>query len=151
MNELVREVLALARNELRNSLIEVRIDLDETLPTFTADPVQLQQVIFNLITNAIDAMDPVTGRDRILHIKSERSESQWIVVSVADSGAGIAPENVDKIFKSFFTTKTSGMGMGLAICQSIVESHGGRLTASPAYPHGAVFEVTLPTDEAMSE
>jgi PAS domain S-box-containing protein len=149
MNELVREVLALARNELRNSLIELRIELDEMLPTLTADPVQLQQVIFNLINNAIDAMDRVTGRDRILHIKSERSE-RWMAVSVADSGVGIAPENVDKIFKSFFTTKTNGMGMGLAICQSIVESHGGKLTASPAYPHGAVFNITLPTDGAKS-
>lgn len=151
LNELVREVLALARSELRNSLIEVRTDLDETLPTLTADPVQLQQVIFNLITNAIDAMDPVTDRDRILRIRSERREGQWIVISIADSGTGIASENIDRIFKSFFTTKTDGMGMGLAICQSIVESHGGRLTASPAYPHGAVFNVTLPTDGSMSE
>lgn len=151
LNELVREVLALARSELRNSLIEVRTDLDETLPTLTADPVQLQQVIFNLITNAIDAMDPVADRDRILRIRSERREGQWIVISIADSGTGIASENIDRIFKSFFTTKTDGMGMGLAICQSIVESHGGRLTASPAYPHGAVFNVTLPTDGSMSE
>ena len=108
------------------------------------DQVQLQQVMFNLITNAIDAMDLVVGRDRIVRIKSERRESERVAITVEDLGTGIAPENIERMFKSFFTTKTNGMGMGLAICQSIVESHGGRLTASPAYPHGAVLEIVLP-------
>jgi len=147
-NGLIREVLALARSELRNSLIEIRTELDENLPTLTADRVQLQQVMFNLITNAVDAMSAVAGRDRILRIKSEHRERQGVVIAVEDSGIGIAPENIDRIFKSFFTTKTNGMGMGLAICQSIVASHGGSLTASPAHPHGAVFKIVLPVDGA---
>ena len=144
LNGLIREVLALARAELRNSLIEVRTELDESLPTQTADPEPLQQVYVNLMRNAIDAMDQVNGRDRILHITSEREGNQSVSISVADSGIGIAPENTDKIFRSFFTTKPNGMGMGLAICQSIVESHGGRLTAAPASRHGSVFKIVLP-------
>jgi PAS domain S-box-containing protein len=144
VNELIREVLALSQSELRNSVIEVHTELDENLPTLSADPVQLQQVVFNLITNAIDAMDSLVGRDRILRIKSEHCGSQRLAISIEDSGVGIAPENMDRVFKSLFTTKTNGMGMGLAICQSIVESHGGRLTASPAHPHGTVLKITLP-------
>lgn len=144
LNDLIRDVLALVRTELRNALVEVRAELDENLPTLSADRVQLQQVVFNLITNAVDAMEPVAGRDRILRIKSEHSEGRVAFISVEDSGVGIAPEHLDQMFKSFFTTKTNGMGMGLAICQSIVESHGGRLTASPAYPHGTVLKITLP-------
>ena len=144
VNELIREVLRLSRSELRNSLIEIRTELDESLPTLTADPVQLQQVVFNLITNAIDAMDSVVGRDRILWIKSEHSESQSLLISVEDSGVGIAPENIGRVFDNFFTTKTNGMGMGLAICQSIVELHNGKLTVSPAYPHGTAFKINLP-------
>jgi PAS domain S-box-containing protein len=150
LNGLIREVLALARRELRKSLIEIRTELDENLPTLTADRVQLQQVIFNLITNAIDAMSAVAGRDRILRIKSECRESEGVVIAVEDSGTGIAPEDIDRIFKSFFTTKADGMGMGLAICQSIVESHGGKLSAAPAHPHGAVFEIVLPIDGASA-
>ena len=151
LNDLIREVLVLARSELRNSLIEVRTELDENLPTLTADRVQLQQVVFNVVTNAIDAMESVVGRDRILRIRSEHSESQSVSISIEDSGTGIAPENIDRMFKSFFTTKPNGMGMGLAICQSIVESHGGRLTASPAYPHGTVLKITLPVGDAGGE
>ena len=148
LNGLIREVLALARSELRNSLIEVRTELDETLPALTADRVQLQQVMFNLITNAIDAMSAVVGRDRILRIRSEHRESEGVLIALEDSGTGIAAENIDRMFKSFFTTKPNGMGMGLAICRSIVESHGGRLTASPAHPHGAVFKIMLPVGGA---
>jgi PAS domain S-box-containing protein len=151
LNGLIREVLALARGELRNSLTEVRTELDENLPTLTADRVQLQQVMFNLVTNAIDAMSAVVGRDRVLRIKSEHRESEGVLITMEDSGIGIAPENIDRMFKSFFTTKTNGMGMGLAICQSIVESHGGRLTASPAYPYGAAFKIVLPVGGAGGE
>jgi PAS domain S-box-containing protein len=146
LNGIIREVLELTRNELRNSSIEVRSELDENLPALTADRVQLQQVMFNLITNAIDAMGSVTGRDRILRIKSEHREG--VVVAIEDSGTGIAPDHIDRMFKSFFTTKANGMGMGLAICQSIVESHGGRLTASQAHPHGAVLRIVLPVNGA---
>jgi len=150
LNGIIREVIVLARSELRKSLIEIRTELDEHLPTLTVDRVQLQQVMFNLITNAIEAMSAVAGRDQILRINSKYCEKEEVVIAVEDSGTGIAPENIDRIFKSFFTTKTDGMGMGLAICQSIVESHGGRLSASPAHPHGAVFEIVLPVDGASA-
>jgi C4-dicarboxylate-specific signal transduction histidine kinase len=143
LNALVREVLALAQGEHPNWPVEVQTELDENLPPVTADRVQLQHVMFNLITNAIDAMDSVIDRTRILRVKSELSGSESVIVTVEDSGTGIALENIDRIFDTFFTTKPHGMGMGLAICRSIVESHGGRLSASPGYPHGAVFQIVL--------
>lgn len=148
LNDIIRDVLILAQRELRDSLVEVHTELDEDLPKLIADPVQLQQVVFNLITNAIDAMDSVVGRDRTLRIRSELDKSRWASVSIEDSGTGVAPENIDRMFKSFFTTKANGMGMGLAICQSIIESHGGRLTASSAYPHGAIVTFALPIESA---
>jgi PAS domain S-box-containing protein len=148
LNEVILEVVLLARSDLRNALVEVRTDLDESLPALMVDRVQMQQVIFNLITNAIDAMISVVDRDRILRIRSEKNEGRWASVSIEDSGTGIAPEDLDRIFKSFFTTKATGMGMGLAICQSIIESHGGKLTASAAQPHGAVLAFALPIDGA---
>jgi PAS domain S-box-containing protein len=151
LNGLIREVLVLARSELRNCCVDVRTELDEKLPTLRADRVQLQQVIFNLITNAIDAMEPVVGRHRLLRIKSERHAADGVLITIEDSGTGIAPENIGRIFESFFTTKSSGMGMGLAICQSIVESHGGTLTASGSEPHGAVFKIVLPVTGEGSE
>jgi signal transduction histidine kinase len=137
-------VLVLVRSELRNSLIEVRTELTENLPSLVADRVQLRQVMFNLITNGIEAMDPVVGRDRILRIKTEHRRGEGILIEVADSGVGVTPENLERMFKSFFTTKANGMGMGLAICQSIIETHGGKLSASPADPHGATLRVVLP-------
>ena len=109
-----------------------------------ADRVQLLQVIFNLLTNAIDAMDTVTDRARSLRVTSELKASDDVVVRIADTGTGIAAENIDRIFDTFFTTKSHGMGMGLAICRSIIESHGGTLSASPGDPHGAVFQIILP-------
>ena len=102
--------------------------------------------MFNLITNAIDAMDSVVDRDRVLRVKSHSNGGKEVIITVEDSGTGIAPENIVRIFDTFFTTKANGMGMGLAICRSIVESHGGRLSASAGYPHGAVFKIVLPTD-----
>ena len=144
LNELVREVLVLTQDERRNWQIEVHSELDENLPSVTADRVQLQHVLFNLMTNAIDAMESVTDRNRILRVKSKPNGSAGVLITVEDSGIGIAPENINRIFSAFFTTKSHGMGLGLAICRSIVESHGGRLSASPNYPHGAAFQIVLP-------
>jgi signal transduction histidine kinase len=144
LNELVREVLVLTQDERRNWQIEVPTELDENLPSVTADRVQLQHVLFNLMTNAIDAMESVTDRNRILRVKSNPNGSAGVLITVEDSGIGIAPENINRIFSAFFTTKSHGMGLGLAICRSIVESHGGRLSASPNYPYGAAFEIVLP-------
>jgi signal transduction histidine kinase len=109
-----------------------------------ADRVQLQQVLLNLIMNAIDAMTTIVDRPRVLRVRSERLEPSWILISVQDSGTGIRSEHVERIFEAFFTTKPNGMGLGLSICQSIVEAHGGWLSASAANSYGSVFQVMLP-------
>jgi C4-dicarboxylate-specific signal transduction histidine kinase len=105
--------------------------------------VQLQQVLLNLLTNAIDSMASVTDRPHMLSVRSEHLED-WILVSVQDSGTGIAPEHAERMFDAFFTTKPNGIGLGLSICRSIVEAHGGRLSVFPAHPNGSVFQVMLP-------
>jgi signal transduction histidine kinase len=144
VGELIDEVLDLLRNELVKHNVTVRKVETPELPRVCVEPVQLQQVIFNLIRNAIDAMSTVTDRRRILRVRTERNEAGEVIISVEDSGVGLDPENVDKVFAPFFTTKPDGMGMGLSICRSIMEVHGGRLTAAPM-PHGARFEIALPT------
>ena len=103
-------------------------------------------MLFNLITNAIDAMASVTDRPRVLRVVSEYLED-WAVISVQDSGTGINPQHAEKLFDAFFTTKPNGIGLGLAICRSIVEAHGGRLSAFPGNPHGSVFQIMLPVGE----
>jgi PAS domain S-box-containing protein len=143
LNELIREVLAVAQAEHWNSQIEVYTDLNENLPPVSADRVQLQQVILNLITNAIDAMETILDRRR-LRLTSELNGDDGILVMIEDSGIGFASGDIDRIFDTFFTTKSHGMGMGLAICRTIVEAHGGRLSASPGCPHGAVIRIVLP-------
>jgi signal transduction histidine kinase len=122
----------------------VRTEMIDELPQVLIDRVQLLQVILNLVTNAIDAMGSNNGRARVLRLRSERHESAGVMVTVEDSGTGIDEENMDRIFEAFFTTKSHGMGMGLSICRSIVESHGGQLSASRRHPYGAVFQVVLP-------
>jgi signal transduction histidine kinase len=113
------------------------------LPRVFVDRVQLQQVAINLIRNAIDAMSTVTDRPRILRIRIGRNDGE-VIISVADTGVGLNPDDADKLFAPFFTTKPQGMGMGLSICRSIIETHGGRLRAAPGTPHGTVFEFTVP-------
>jgi signal transduction histidine kinase len=103
-------------------------------------------VIINLVMNGIEAMQSVTDRPRELVIRSRRDETQQVLVSVTDCGVGISAENADRLFNAFFTTKSSGMGMGLSICRSIMEGHGGRLWATANVPHGATFQFTLPVD-----
>jgi PAS domain S-box-containing protein len=144
VNELVREVLVLVRGEVENQRVAVRTEMIDELPQVLIDRAQLLQVILNLVTNAIDAMGSNNGRARVLRLRSERHESAGIMVTVEDSGPGIDEENMDRIFEAFFTTKSHGMGMGLSICRSIVESHGGHLSASRGHPYGAVFQVVLP-------
>jgi len=144
LNRLMRDALALAQGELQKQRIVVQTELAAKLPSVTGNEEQLQEVMFNLITNAIDAMSSVTDRNRLLRIKTEFNGIEEMSVTVEDSGTGIAPVNIDHIFDTFFTTKLHGMGMGLAICRSIVEAHGGRLSASQGYPHGAVFQIVLP-------
>jgi PAS domain S-box-containing protein len=143
LNDVVREVLALAHGELESHQVTLRTELSEA-PEIMADRVQLQQVLLNLITNAAEAMVSVTDRARLLVVTSGSDEAGDVRITVEDSGPGIDPKDIDRIFHAFFTTKSHGMGMGLAICRSIIEAHGGRLWASPGNPHAAVFHVHLP-------
>jgi signal transduction histidine kinase len=138
------EVLALVRGELESHEILLRKDMDGGLPEVRAERVQLQQVLLNLITNAIEAMSAVSGRERQLTITSVFDEQAGVKVTVEDTGGGIDPVHLDRIFDTFFTTKTHGMGLGLSICRSIIEAHGGRLWASSRSPFGTAFHLTLP-------
>jgi PAS domain S-box-containing protein len=151
INELIREVLTLVQKELIDHRIAVFSFLSADLPQVTADRVQLQQVIMNLVTNAVDAMEPVTDRPQTLRMKSELRDGDTVTVTIEDSGIGIDPEKMDRLFDSFFTTKPDGMGMGLSICKSIIEAHDGRLWATPATQHGSVFRFELPIKPALVE
>jgi signal transduction histidine kinase len=111
-----------------------------------ADRVQLQQVVINLVMNGIEAMESITDRPRELVIRSGQDVTRQVLVSVTDCGVGIAAENVDRLFNAFFTTKSSGMGMGLSICRSIMTTHDGRLWATANLPHGATFQFSLPAN-----
>jgi PAS domain S-box-containing protein len=143
VNELIREVLALTHKELVVGGVAVHTDLSPEVPCVFGDRTQLQQVILNLIMNAIDAMITIKDRPRILNIKSAR-DAENVLVEVQDSGRGVDPLLASRIFDSFFTTKPDGIGMGLSISRSIVEAHGGQLQATPASSPGAVFQLTLP-------
>ena len=147
INDLIREVMRLVQGELKNRGVSSRAELADDLPRVLADRIQLRQVILNLIMNAIEAMGSVSDPARVLRVRSEKHGDDGVLVAVEDSGSGIAPEDMDRIFETFFTTKSEGMGMGLSICRSIVESHGGRISASRANPRGSVFQFFLPTAE----
>jgi signal transduction histidine kinase/ABC-type uncharacterized transport system substrate-binding protein len=144
VNQIIREVLALLHIEMEASRVVLTMALAGDLPRVLGDRTQLQQVILNLVRNALDAMTSVNGRARTLRVRSEWSKAGNVVVSISDSGTGIEPANLDRIFEPFFTTKATGMGMGLSICRSIVEDHGGRLSAAPGSLYGSVFEIVLP-------
>jgi C4-dicarboxylate-specific signal transduction histidine kinase len=145
INELIREVLTLVRGEVEHQRISVRMELFGKLPQVPGNQVQLRQVFVNLIMNAVDAMSTVVGRPRILRLKTQVHEFNNLLITVEDSGMGIDPKNIDRIFDAFFTTKSHGMGMGLSICRSVIESHDGRLSVSVGRPHGSIFHVLLPT------
>ncbi len=147
LNRKILEVLALTEHELRSQDIVVRTQLDRTLPGVMGDRVQLQQVLLNLILNAIEAMSGVHDRPRELTIVSRADGSGAIVVEVRDSGIGLDPGRAERVFEAFYTTKAEGLGIGLSISRSIVEAHGGRLWAAPSEPHGAVFRFSLPVAE----
>jgi PAS domain S-box-containing protein len=145
VNDLIGKVLAVVRGELVDHQVSLQSELSDRLPTILAVQTQLQQVLLNLVMNGIDAMSSVINRERVLIVKSEIGESGGVKITVEDSGTGIDPSHVDRVFEAFFTTKAQGMGMGLSICRSIVESHGGTLSVSPRSPNGSVFCVMLPT------
>jgi PAS domain S-box-containing protein len=144
VNEVIGEMVVLLHGEATRHSIAVRAELAPELPRVMGDRVQLQQVMMNLMINSIDAMTGLDGT-RELTIKSQRTENEQLLVSVSDTGVGLPPQQADKIFDAFFTTKPHGTGMGLRICRSIVESHGGRLWATDNSPRGANFCLTLPT------
>ncbi len=147
LNDLVHEVLALMKGEFQRNRISVELELDENLPLTKGDRIQLQQVLTNLMTNAIEAMAEKKW-PRILRIKSATEEPNGVLISVADTGKGIDPKIVDRIFNPLFTTKSSGMGLGLAICRSIIEGHDGRLWVSAGPEGGSVFQFALPANVA---
>jgi len=144
VNETIHEVIALADSEVQRNGVALEIQLSDDLPLILADRIQLQQVILNLMMNAMEAMSGVGNGPRELLIRSGTDESQGVLVSVQDSGPGVDPKSLDHLFDAFYTTKPHGLGMGLAISRSLIEAHGGRLWATTNAPHGAVFQFTLP-------
>lgn len=144
INSLIQDVAALVRNEMLTNQVLMRTELAADLPSVLGDRIQLQQVLLNLIINGVDAMKPVTERPRKLLIKSQRQQPDAVLVSVEDSGMGIQTENVSQVFEAFFTTKPEGLGMGLSICRTTIEAHGGRLWATSNDREGATFHFTLP-------
>jgi NO-binding membrane sensor protein with MHYT domain/nitrogen-specific signal transduction histidine kinase len=144
LNEVLSEALTFVQHELLNSRVALRVEYASALPVILADKVQLQQVILNLVINGIEAMQPITDRARELVIRSEQDDAHQVRVTVTDCGVGFSPDSTDRLFNTFFTTKSSGMGMGLSICRSIIEHHGGRIWAVPDVARGATIQFTLP-------
>ena len=144
LNDLIQQTIAVAKGPIDSNHIVVETNLTDGVPPIVvANPVQLQQVILNLVMNAVEAMSH-SSEMRILRLRTEPGPAKTVVIRVVDSGSRVDPEVVSKMFQPFFTTKSSGMGMGLAICKTIVEAHGGQLTASANNPHGMEFQITLP-------
>jgi PAS domain S-box-containing protein len=146
INGAIGEVIELTRGETMKNLVSVRTDLAGGLPPIEGDRVQVQQVILNLVVNAIEAMSSVRDGARELLISTRKAEAGGVLVAVRDSGSGLDPQSLDRLFEAFYTTKPSGLGMGLAICRSIIEAHGGQLWANANEPRGAVFQFTLPVE-----
>jgi PAS domain S-box-containing protein len=147
LNQVVNEAIELVERELIKNNVSLQTELAPSLPEILGDRVQLQQVIINLLMNAIEAMEPLTDRPRELLIRSASSDTNQLIVSVTDSGIGISAGSANRLFNAFFTTKSSGLGMGLSICRSIVEAHGGRMSASSNEGPGATFQFVLPVHQ----
>ena len=144
INDVIQEVLTLLRGELLRQRVSLRLGLSPDLPPTVGDRVQLQQVIINLVMNGVEAMESVNERPRELLIRSSAEDGGEVCVAVQDAGVGLDPQNAEQVYNAFFTTKVSGMGMGLSISRSIIESHGGRLWATSNATHGATFQFALP-------
>jgi PAS domain S-box-containing protein len=145
INDVINDVIALVQRELLSYRVSLRTELAPALPTVLADRVQLQQVIINLVINGIEAMEAVTDRPRELVIRSCQDEADQVSIAVRDRGVGIPAENADRLFGAFVTTKSNGMGMGLSICRSIIQAHGGRIWVVSNLTEGAAFHFTLPS------
>jgi C4-dicarboxylate-specific signal transduction histidine kinase len=150
INEAIEEVIEMVRAPIDKNRVSVRTRLAPGLNSVWGDRVQLQQVVLNLILNAVEAMDSVEERRRTLSIRTEQKGAAGILVAVHDSGPGLDPEHLQRVFDPFYTTKPSGLGMGLSICRSIIDAHGGRLWADANQPRGTIFQFTLPAAEEDS-
>jgi signal transduction histidine kinase len=150
LNEAINEVIVLARSAIAENGVSVQTRLTEGLAPVEGDRVQLQQVILNLVLNAAEAMSLVDSGARQLLISTEQAGANGVLVAVRDSGPGIDAERIERVFDAFYTTKPSGVGMGLSICRSIIEAHSGRLWADANEPGGAAFQFTLPSSEGSS-
>ena len=144
LNQAITDVIALAQGAIIKNGVSVQTRLTEELPHFQVDRVQVQQVVLNLILNAVEAMGSIEEGIRELSITSEQHDAGGVLVTVRDTGPGIDSKHRDRIFDAFYTTKSSGVGMGLSICRSIIHAHGGRLWADANTPRGAVFRFILP-------
>jgi two-component system sensor histidine kinase TtrS len=151
VNDLVEEVVLLSKSELEQRHARVVLELAENLPTVLGDPIQIEQVLMNLVRNSLEAMDDSPNEDRLVVIASCREGDDRVRVEVRDCGKGIGPDDLERVFEPFFTTKPEGMGMGLAISRSIIQSHGGRLWASPGPARGCTFHFTLPSGTKGSD
>jgi signal transduction histidine kinase len=150
INETILEVIAIAQHQLRRNNILLETQLADGLPLVRCDRVQLQQVLLNLIVNAIEAMSGIDERRRELTIVSAADGPEAVAVEVRDSGMGLDPQRAAHLFEPFYTTKAEGLGIGLSISRSIVEAHGGHLSAAANVPHGAVFRLWVPLEEPVS-
>jgi C4-dicarboxylate-specific signal transduction histidine kinase len=150
LNQAIDEVIALAGSAIATNGVSARTHLSEALLLFEGDRVQLQQVVLNLILNAIEAMSTIEAGRRELMVGAEQTQTGGVLVSVRDSGPGIDPDHLDRVFEAFYTTKARGVGMGLSMCRSIIAAHGGRLWADANKPRGAIFQFSLPSPEMPS-
>jgi signal transduction histidine kinase len=146
VNRLIHEILELTRGEVLQRSVSLKTELSDNLPLIPGDRVQLQQVLLNLIINAAEAMVTNKNSPRLLSIRTEYVDPPAVRVAVQDTGVGIDPQRVERLFEAFYTTKPNGLGMGLSICRSIVEAHGGRLWATSNHGEGATFHFTLPSN-----
>jgi PAS domain S-box-containing protein len=150
INDAIKAVIVMMRNTIDTTRIAIRTSLTEQMPSVWGDPVQLQQVVLNLILNAVEAMSAHKEGPRELSITTGQSDADNVLVEVCDSGPGMTPEQLNQIFDAFYTTKASGLGLGLSICRSIINAHGGRLWAETNQPRGAVFRFSLPVAQARA-
>src|SRR5262249_5016485 len=144
LNATIRDVIALARSEVQRHGVTVETHLSDDVPLILADRIQVQQVLLNLLMNAIEALSGVGEGPRVLWVSSERVATTEVLIAVRDSGPGFDPQHIDRLFDAFYTTKPHGLGLGLAISRRIIEAHGGRLWATANMPHGAVLQFTVP-------
>jgi signal transduction histidine kinase len=149
LNEATREVIALSLSGLQRNRVILRTELADDLPPVTGDRVQLQQVVLNLLVNASDAMSAVEDRPRQLLIRTERDDEESLRLTVQDAGVGFDPQAANRLFEAFYTTKDDGMGIGLSVSRSIIESHHGRLWATPNDGPGATFSFSIPCGDGQ--